>query len=162
MNNREVLDFLRAVDGTRAATGMCEGYCIAIVADILGVPIPSPAMLKNMRLHRAGVTRKRSRGKPLAGGVTKGEAVASLATYFESVGARPEQAIRLAHAYLGSGFKVSRKVAKAAIAKYRAATSPDQYRIQAEFVYLEMSPRARASRLPTEVEPIPRKRSVKA
>ena len=170
MNSREALGFLRAVDETRALTGMSEDYCIASVAETLGVPMPNPAMFRNMRLHKARVTRMRSRGRPSAGKQTKGEAFAMLATYFESIGAKPEQAITLAHDFLG--FTVSRKVAKAEIDKYRgkrqrqpdgtlkrySGTASHLLRVNAEFVMATMSRGLMVRRLPEAIAPAKYKR----
>ena len=170
MNNREILDFLKAVDETRALTGMSEGYCIASVAEILGVPMPSPAMFRNMSLHKARVTRTRSRGRPSAGTQTKGEAVAMVATYFAAIGAKPEQAITLAHDYLG--FTVSRKVVKAEIDKYRgkrqrqpggtfkqySGTASHLLRVNAEFAMATMSRGLLVRRLPETIAPAKYKR----
>lgn len=170
MNDREILDFLKAVDETRAVTGMSEGYCIAIVAEILGVSMPSPAMFRNMRLHKARVTRTRSPGRPAVGKQPRGEAVAMVATYFESIGAKPEQAITLANDYLG--FKVSRKVAKVEIKKYRGKRQrqpSDTYKqygatalhllwANAQFVMATMSRSYGMRKLPQTVTPAKYKR----
>lgn len=171
MNNRHILDFLRAVDDMRNLTGMGEGACIAAVAEMLGVPMPDAETFKRMRQHRARVTRARSRGRPPAEQQAKGEAVAIVATYFESIGARPEQAIQAAGQWLN--VSVSRKVAKAAIDRYRGRrhksengtvthfpgmADPAQYRENAVFVYAQTSPIARARDLPTKMDPAPYKR----
>ncbi len=171
MNNRQVLDFLRAVDEVRALSGKGENDAATYVAEVLGVPVPDADALKRMRQHRARVTRARSRGRPPAGQQAKGEAVAIVATYFESIGARPEQAIQAAGQWLN--VSVSRKVAKAAIDRYRGRrqksedgtvthspgmADPAHYRENAMFVYAQTSPTARARPLPNKIEPAPYKR----
>lgn len=64
MNNREILDFLNAVDDARNRTGLREGLCIGWVAEVLGVAPPTADSFIRMRLHKARLTRRRSRGRP--------------------------------------------------------------------------------------------------
>lgn len=157
MNNREILDFLNAVDDARNRTGLREGLCIGWVAEVLGVAPPTADSFIRMRLHKARLTRRRSRGRPRASGMTKSEAVAAVTVYFESIGARPEQALAEAQRWLG--VRVSRKVAKAAITDYRNHLLPQdavpwtsQCYLLANFAYATFKP-GTTQALPTQLAP---------
>lgn len=157
MHSREIVDFLNAVDDARNRTGLDEEICIEWVAQVLGVAPPAPDTFIRMRLHKARLTRLRSRGRPRASGMTKSEAVAAVTVYFESIGARPEQALAEAQRWLG--VRVSRKVAKAAITDYRNHLLPQdavpwtsQRFLLANFAYATFKP-GTTQPLPTQLAP---------
>jgi len=89
--------------------------------------------------------------------MTKSEAVAAVTVYFESIGARPEQALAEAQRWLG--VRVSRKVAKAAITDYRNHLLPQdavpwtsQCFLLANFAYATFKP-GTTQALPTHLAP---------
>ena len=100
----------------------------AEAARLLSVTLPTKADF--LRVLRA-VPARRMRGKPRSERLSKRDAVAAVAVYFESGGIRTEQAIRDAKRWLG--LSLSRRVAKAAVAAYKAEhTIPPDYLSAAE------------------------------
>ncbi len=100
MNHREIRDFVRATLGIQKSDPafMSLDQARAEAARVLGVTPPSDA---EFRLGLAAPGPVRGRGRPPSMTLTKRDAVAALATYFESVGAGTEQAIALARRWLG-------------------------------------------------------------
>jgi hypothetical protein len=134
--SREILDFVRAVQRAQAAmphVGLDQ--VIAETAAVLGVQTPSEIEYRAMLVTVAQTPRNRSRGHPRSEAQTKSEAVAALVVYFESLGYRPEHALRGALHCLCLDGHLSRKCAREAVAKYKAMTAPDQYEILARMVY---------------------------
>ena len=157
MNHREIRDFVRATLGIQKSDPafMSIDQARAEAARVLGVKPPSDA---EFRLGLAAPEPVRGRGRPPSVTLTKRDAVAAMATYFESVGSGKEQAITLARRWLG--VCVSRKVAKAAINEFKAKSSPDQIRAQALWAYLTYNP-GTVQKLPETVTRIRKKRTAK-
>lgn len=131
--DREILDFVRAVQGAQAAAPHVSlNQHIDETAATLGVQTPSK-MEYDAMLETAAQTRRR-RGKPTSSTQTRGEAVAALIVYFESLGVRPGHALEVAIHRLGEK-PISRQVAHEAVKKYKAMTTPDQYAILAQLAY---------------------------
>lgn len=133
MNYRELRDFVRATLDVQKSHPdfMPMNRARAEAARLLGVTPPSDAEFK-AGLAAPAVVRRR--GRPPSGALTKRDAVAAVAVYFEAVGAGAEQSITLAKRWLG--VSVSRKVAKVAISEYKVNTSPEQIYVQAQWAYL--------------------------
>ena len=89
-----------------------------------------PTEIEFNRALNSPVARKRP-GRPSAKGLTKSAAIAALASYFESIGAGVEQSILEAQRWLG--IKVSRRVAKVAVAAFKANTSQSAFKLEAEW-----------------------------
>jgi len=141
--SREILDFVRAVQGAQAAAPHVSlNQHIAETAAALGVQIPSDIEYRAMLMTVAQTPRNRSRGKPRSEAQTKSEAVAALVVYFESLGYRPEHALRGALHCLCLDGHLSRKCAREAVTKYKAMTAPDQYEALARFTYSKYRPGA--------------------
>jgi enoyl-CoA hydratase/carnithine racemase len=145
--DREILDFVRAVREVQAAMPhIGVGQAVAEAAATLGVQIPSDIEYRAMLMTAARMeaARKRSRGRQRSEAQTKSEAAAALVVYFESLGYRPEHALRGALRCLGldrDGY-LSRKCAREAVTKYKAMTAPDQYEALARFTYAKYKPGA--------------------
>jgi hypothetical protein len=135
MLEREVRDFRRAVLELMQKTGSTFQQANHDAAYLLGVVSPfDGGALPKMPLSK---TRRRA-GAPTDEGLSKRDAVAAVAVYFESVGAGKEQAINDAKRWLN--IKLSRKVAKVAVLAFKANTSPEQYEPQARWAYLTFKP----------------------
>ena len=78
-----------------------------------------------------------------------------MAVYFESVGAGAEQAIVEAKRWLN--IPLSRRVAKEAVVKYKASTSPDQFKLQAKYVYQAVR-QGTTQELPAKIDRVRKKR----
>lgn len=102
-------------------------------------------------------TRRRA-GAPADEGLSKRDAVAAVAVYFESVGAGKEQAINEAKRWLN--ISLSRNVAKLAIKAFSANTSPEQYEPQAIAAYSTFKP-GTTQPLPNNVVNVRKKRQTK-
>jgi hypothetical protein len=98
---------------------------------VLGGNMPSQADF-NVALISSASNRRVGRPRKV-GGITKGGAVAALAVYFRSIGAKSEQSIELAKHWLN--IVISRKVALAAVARYLKECSPENYKPNAWGVY---------------------------
>ena len=123
-----------------------------LASQYLSMPVPSPeAWAAAMREPEA----KRARGRPFNGSLTSRDAVGAVATYFETIGARKEQAINEARRWLGAD--ISRKVAKAAAAAFKLNTPPGQYRVQAQFAYAKFAQSTLP--LPESLTPFRRRRA---
>lgn len=77
-------------------------------------------------------SHRKSRGRP-RGSTCNGEKVATLAVYFESIGAGLEQSIKEAMRWLG--IRVSRRVAKEAVVKLKSLQNPSDTANNARWVY---------------------------
>ena len=137
MLNREIRDFVRATLGIQrsgpAFTAMAQAKLEA--ARLLGVDAPSEAEF-NLVLGAPGA--RRGRGRPTAEKLSNRDGVAAVAVYFEYLGAGSEQAIIEAKRWLN--LTLSRRVAKIAVAAFKANTSPEQFKPQAEYAYLIFRP----------------------
>jgi hypothetical protein len=131
----EIRDFVRATLGVQHATGLSMDQAKQYTASMLGIPLPSEADFNRALIETPA---KKRRGRIRSAGLTKRDAVAALSVYFESVGARPEQAIDEAKRWLG--ITLSRRVAKVAVAAFRANTASDQYKVQALWAYATLKP----------------------
>ena len=135
MRDRQVRDFVRAALGAQAATGVSMERAKYDTAQMLGVDIPDAADFN--RALTAPLARRR-RGRQHCEGLSKRDAVAAVAVYFESIGAGVEQAITEAQRWLG--IAVSRRVAKAAVGAYKGNTGAEQYKGQALWAYGTFKP----------------------
>ena len=95
-----------------------------------------PTEIEFNRALNSPVARKRP-GRPSAKGLTKSAAIAALASYFESIGAGVEQSILEAQRWLG--IKVSRRVAKVAVAAFKAKTSQSAFKLEAEWARISFT-----------------------
>lgn len=151
---REIKNFEAAALGIQQATACSLQDAREATSRLLGVAVPD-----DMQIRRAlSIPASRARrGRPRADGLTKRDAVAAVAVYFESGGIGPEQAIQLAKHWLG--ISLSRRVAKAGVAAFKANTSPEQYQPQAHWAYLtyRFGTTLRLPK-PTELQRVRRKR----
>lgn len=155
MLEREVRDFRRVVLELMQKTGSTFQQANHDAAYLLGVVSPfDGGALPKMPLSK---TRRRA-GAPADEGLSKRDAVAAVAVYFESVGAGKEQAINDAKRWLN--VSLSRNVAKLAIKAFRANTSPDQYEPQAIAAYSTFKP-GTTQPLPNNVVNVRKKRQTK-
>ena len=152
---RALCDLIRAAEGYQQATACTREDARVIAAQMLGVPLPDVADIRAALVALARTPARRRRGAPLykpsspnAPALTKRDAVAAVACYFESIGAGKEQARIDAMRWLS--VTVSRKVGHAAIKAYRETTAPNQLRIQAEFARAVFCP-ADARKLPVQL-----------
>ena len=150
--NREVRDFARAAMAVQRETGCTVHQAKEQVMQWLGTEMP-PELEFNAALN--GTPARHRRGRPAVTGLTKRDALAAVAVYFESIGARPEQAIIEARRWLG--IALSRHGAKAAVTAYKVNTSPNQYKHQAMCAYLTYK-QGTTLPLPACFEPRRRKR----
>lgn len=125
---REIQNLETAARGIQQATACSMLDARAAAARLLGVTLPVEA---DFQLVMRIPPTRRMRGKPRSERLSKRDAVAAVAVYFEAGGIGPEQAIRDAQHWLG--LSLSRRVAKAAVAAYKAEynISPD-YLFEAE------------------------------
>lgn len=130
MLEREVRDFRRVVLDLMRVSGVTFQQANRDAAYILGVGSPFDG--EAMPTLPLSQTRARV-GRPTAESLSKRDAVAAVAVYFESVGAGAEQAIREAKRWLN--ISTSRSAVKQAVADFKANTAPDQYKPQALFAY---------------------------
>jgi hypothetical protein len=101
---------------------------------VLGGSMPTQADFNGALISSASNRRV---GRPRqVGGITKGRAVATLAVYFRTIGAKSEQSIDLAKRWLN--ISISRKVAFTAVARYLKECSPVNYKYNAWAVYQKM------------------------
>ncbi|OQW88310.1 MAG: hypothetical protein BWK72_08435 [Rhodoferax ferrireducens] len=154
MLEREVRDFRRVVLELMQ-TGCTLEHAKHDAAYLLGVVSPFDG--ESMPTMPLSQTRARV-GKPAAEGLSKRDAVAAVAVYFESVGAGTEQAINEAKRWLN--VSLSRRVAKDAVAAFKSNTAPDQYRVQAQWAYLTYKP-GTTLKLPETVVKTRKKRQTK-
>lgn len=130
MLDREVKSFVRVALELQRVSGCPIEQAKQQAGLMLGCSVPSEAVFNGALV--APVVR-RGRGKPQSAELSKRDAVGAVATYFESIGARPEQAIDGARHWLG--IKLSRKGAKEGAAAFKANTSLDQFKAQALWAY---------------------------
>ncbi len=128
MQERELRDFVRAVQDFQRREGCSFELAKSEVARMLGVV--SPLEGNGIVPLPASLTRRR-RGRGPKQGQTKADFVAAVAVYFESVGAGKEQSVNMAQGWLG--ISVPRQSARDAIARFREITTPSQYKIQAQW-----------------------------
>ncbi len=154
MNPRQLRDFVRAVVDLQREMGCSMEHARETAAQIL-LMVPPTLVEFNRTLNLP--VRRRGRGRVKDGALTKGEAVAAVAVYFESVGAGREQAINAAKRWLA--VSLSRRVAKAAVEQFKMNTAPDQFKPQALLAYAKFGqsaiplpdsmPKVRRPRRPT-------------
>jgi len=154
--DRQVRDFVRTARGVQSATGVSMEQAKLRTALILGTPMPSDAEF-NMALIEPPA--KKGRGRVRSEGLSKRDAVAALAAHFESIGAGAEQAINEAKRWLN--ITVSRRVAKAAVAAFKANTATDQFKVQALWAYGTYRPGTRLP-LPESFVKVRKKRQGKS
>lgn len=131
MTEREIRDFVRATLAVQYDQGGTLDQAKAETARMLACEIPSEIEFNEALALPGG---KRRPGRPRAStGLPKREAVAAVAVYFETCGAKHEQAILMAGQSLG--IPLSRKVAKEAVAKHRLNTAGKQIKLQAQVAY---------------------------
>lgn len=155
MREREFRDFHRVVlelmQKTRCTFQQANNdaaYLLGVVSPFDGDALPKMPLSKTIK--RAGA--------PTDEGLSKRDAVAAVAVYFESVGAGKEQAINEAKHWLN--ISLSRNVAKLAIKAFKANTSPEQYEPQAKWAYLTFKP-GTTQPLPDNVVNVRTKRQTK-
>lgn len=127
---RELLDFVRVAIALQRETSCSMEQARGMAAQRLMVDPPN---VDDFNRALAVPIRRRGRGRVKDGALTKGEAVAAVAVYFESIGAAREQAINAAKRWLG--VSVSRRVAKSSVEIFKGNTANDQYKPQADFAY---------------------------
>ena len=150
MIEREFRDFVRVTRAVQRDLGGTLERAKKDAGLFLDVATPSDDEFKK-GLSLPGP--KRGRGRPRAiTGLSKSEAVAAVAVYFETCGAGREQAITEACRWLGmsltrkglqksaSAKYLSRKVAKEAVTAHRLNTGADQIWIQAQWAYRTYRP----------------------
>lgn len=133
MLQREVQDFVRVTLALQKTYNCCLEQAKVYASTILGCTAPGNAAFDKARSCKP----VRARGRPSSTSLTPRDAVAAVAVYFESVGARPGYAIKEAKGWLGN-VKLSRRVAMAAVKVFKGNTSPEQYQIQAQFAYAKL------------------------
>lgn len=156
MLDRQLRNFVRATLGIQGAEACSMEQAKQKAAKLLGCSVPA-----DDEFNRAlkAPTASRRRGRPAADGLSKRDAVAAVASYFEHVGARPEQAIIEAMRWLN--IAVSRRVAKAAVCSYKSNTSTEQFEPQALWAYATF--RAGTTlHLPKKITPARRRRRTKS
>lgn len=156
MLEREIRDFMHLTKALQRDSGCSMEQAKQHAGQFLGCQVPSEAAF-NAVLVAPGVRRRR--GRQPRSELTKRDAVGAVAAYFESIGALPEQAINEAQRWLG--IKLSRRVAKEGMARFKANTSPGQFKIQASWAYATFK-RGTTLPLPEVMWPTPRKTRVKS
>ena len=121
-------------------------------AKLLNVAVPTDAEFNAIL---AEPTARKRVGRPPLNGLTRSAAVAALAVYFRSIGARPEQSLVEAKRWLN--VSVSRKVALKAIEVFKVQTDPVYYRASAMWAYQKIKGGTTLP-LPEHIDPAPRKR----
>ena len=157
MLKREINDFVRATLAIQKSHPAFSSMADAKKESmrLLGGDAPTEAEF-NLALRRPPARRKR--GRPNTEGLSKRDAVAAVAVYFESIGAGAEQAITEARRWLG--ISLSRRVAKDAVTGFKANTGKDQFKPQAEFAYLTFKVGTTQS-LPESMTYVRKKRTAK-
>ena len=130
----KIRNFVRVTLGYQNAYGLSIAQAKLKASALLEQDIPVETEFN--RALNSPVARKRP-GRPSAKGLTKSAAIAALASYFESIGAGVEQSILDAQRWLG--IKVSRRVAKAAVAAFKANTSQSAFRLEAEWAIISFT-----------------------
>ena len=152
MLQRETRDFVRAALGLQRVAGCPIEEAKQQAGQALGCPVPCDAVFNGAL---AAPVVRHGRGRPRSPELSKQDAVGAVAAYFESIGARSEQAIDEARHWLG--IKLSRKGAKKGAAAFKASTSPDQFKAQASWAYATFRPGVTLP-LPEIMPPAPRKK----
>jgi len=136
---REVRDFVRAAVALQRET-RCTFEAAKTLASVMLGDGTTPAEIPTPQEFSAALVtvRRRNRGRPRSETLPKSEAVAAVASYFESIGAAREQAIDEAKRWLS--VSLSRRVAKSAVAAFKNNTSVDQYKLQALWAYATFNP----------------------
>jgi hypothetical protein len=158
MVTRENRDFVRATLAIQQADPAFQSMAAAKqqTVQLLGVQAPSDADFKKAL---AEPPARRARGRPTSVDLTKRDAVAAVAVYFESIGAGAEQAIIEAQKWLN--IELSRRVAKEAVTKFKANTSPDQFKPQAMCVF-QIVRQGTTQALPMKMDKVRKKRRAKS
>ena len=156
MLERESRDFVRTVLGIQRATGCSMTQAKLDTARLLEVEVPDEDVFNGALF---GPPARRRRGRPPSPELSKRDAVAAVAVYFEDGGTPREQAIKEAKRWLN--VTLSRRVAKDAVAAFKANTSPDQFKAQALWAYATYRPGV-TQPLPEHIAPARRKRSAKS
>jgi hypothetical protein len=153
--DRELRNFVRATLGIQGAEACSMEQAKQNAAKLLGCSVPV-----DDEFNRAlkAPTASRRRGRPPADGLSRRDAVAAVASYFEHVGARPEQAIIEAMRWLN--VSVSRRVAKAAVCRFKSNTSLGQFEPQALWAYATFRVGTTLP-LPKKITPARRRRGTK-
>ena len=169
MLKREIQNFVRTVLEVQRETRCTLQQAKEQVTQLLDTEMPSELEFK---AALTAAPARRQRGRPYSEGLSKRDAVAAVAVYFESLGEGKEAALHLAWSWLGifsnrreaaeaaregpgaslADRTVSRKVAKIAIAVFKARTLPEQFLPQAMFAYWTFKP-GTTLKLPTELSP---------
>lgn len=123
-------NFVRLAVAVQRQTGIAMPEAKAEAARILGADIPSDEVFNAVL---AEPQLRGMHGRRPASDLTKRDAVAVLAVYFQSIGAGKEQAIREATRWLG--VNVSRSIVVPAVARHKSETHPDQYQPLALWAY---------------------------
>lgn len=157
MLNREIKDFVQVTLGFQRSSPAFADMGVAKMeaAKILGVAIPTD---EEFNRASSGQSVRFKRGRPVGEGLSKRDAVAAVAVYFESVGAGKEQAIAEAKRWLN--ISLSRRVAKNAVDAFRANTDPMQFENQAKWAYLVFKP-GTTQKLPPTMDRTRKKRRKK-
>lgn len=150
----EIRNFVAVTLGYQNAYGVSLAQAKLKASVLLEQDIPSETEFN--RALNSPVARKRP-GRPSAKGLTKSAAIAALASYFESIGAGVEQSILEAQRRLG--FKLSRRVAKVAVAAFKANTHPSDFKKEAEWALISFTSDTR--KLPERMDRTRKRRSPK-
>jgi hypothetical protein len=130
MLEREIRNYVRVVLAIQRANGSSIDQAKHEADLLLGDPPPSEDEFK---WGLNAPARRKRKGRQRSEGLTKRDAVAAVAVYFESLGAGVEQAINEAKGWLR--IELSRRVAKNAITAFKALTTPEDFRKQADWAY---------------------------
>lgn len=130
MLEREIRNYVRVVLAIQRASGSSIDQAKHEADLMLGEPPPSEDEFK---WGLNAPARRKRRGRQRSEGLTKRDAVAAVAVYFESLGAGVEQAINEAKRWLRIG--LSRRVAKNAMVAFKASTTQGDCKQQAEWAY---------------------------
>lgn len=134
MLERHIRDFVRVTLAIQRQSGVSMDAAKQEALHVLGGSMPTEADFNGALLSS---TSKRRVGRPRqVGGIAQGRAVAALAVYFRTIGAKSEQSIELAKRWLN--ISISRKVAFTAVARYLKECSPVNYKHNAWAVYQKM------------------------
>ena len=150
----KIRNFVRVTLGYQNAYGLSKAQAKLNASALLEQDIPVETEFN--RALNSPVARKRP-GRPSAQGLTKSAAIAALASYFESIGAGVEQSILEAQRWLG--IKVSRRVAKVAVAAFKANTSQSAFKLEAEWALISFTSDTR--KLPESMARIRKRRTPK-
>jgi len=156
MLEREIRNYVSVVLGLQRAKGVQIQQAKDLANLIWSDAIPSEA---EFSWGLSAPPRKNRVGRKRIQGLTKRDAIAALAAYFESVGAGAEQSISEAKRWLSTS--ISRRVAKDAIAAFKARTRPEDFQPMALWAYNVFRPET-TQPLPERMEKVRKRRRTKS